>query len=452
MIYVNRSINLKKIKAIGLDMDYTIVRYNSEAFESFTFYQVVKKLIELKGYPKELKDLQFDYDLVIQGLVIDKHRGNLLKLSCFGKVKQAYHGLSPLTFKDQQHIYKNIVDLSDAHIQSLDTSFSVSNGVLYSLLVDKKEKGLALPDFYQLAIDIKEMLDLSHADGTLKNEVKANIKKYIIQDPQIPEALERLKKYGKKILIITNSDYNYTKLLMDYTFNPFLKEHKTWSELFHLVVTVSQKPRFFTERSHFFEVDSETALMKNYHGALVPGIYQGGNAHKLQKDLGLEGDEILYLGDHIYGDVVSLKKNFNWRTGLVLEPLIGELEGIQKTLELQKEIDHLMDKKQQKEQELNTLFEDEFERQQITDKKIIEKLYSETEEINKKIAQHLKDFKSYFNPHWGELMRAGQEESRFAGQVEKYSCIYMAKVSDLLHYSPRNYFRPQKRILPHEID
>lgn len=450
MIYINRSLNLKKIKAIGLDMDYTIVRYNTKAFEAFTFNQVIKKLIDLKGYPKELTDLRFDYDLVIQGLVIDKHRGNLLKISRFGKVKQSYHGLRPIPFKEQQQIYKNIVDLNDEHIQSLDTAFSVSNGVLYSLLVEKKEQGMNLPNFYLLATDIKDMLDLCHADGTLKNEVKANIEKYIVQDPEIPATLERLKKYGKKILIITNSDFTYTKLLLDFAFNPFLKEHKNWQELFYLVITASQKPRFFSDRANFLKVDPNTALMSNLQGPLTSGIYQGGNALQLQKDLDLEGDEILYLGDHIYGDVVSLKKTFNWRTGLVLEPLIGELEGLQKSTTLQKKINRAMDAKEILEEELNQLYEDQFVKGLTVEKKKVDNLFSKIEDINNKISTELKNFQAHFNPHWGEQMRAGQEESRFAGQVEKYACIYMAKISDLFKYSPRTYFRPAKRVLPHE--
>ena len=48
-------------------------------------------------------------------------------------------------------------------------------------------------------------------------------------------------------------------------------------------------------------------------------------------------------------------------------------------------------------------------------------------------------------------MRAGQEESRMADQVEKYACLYMTKVTDLLSLSPKTYFRPIKRILPHEV-
>ena len=44
-IFINRTLNMKKIKAIGFDMDYTIVRYNTEAFEKFTHGEVLKKLV-----------------------------------------------------------------------------------------------------------------------------------------------------------------------------------------------------------------------------------------------------------------------------------------------------------------------------------------------------------------------------------------------------------------------
>ena len=48
--------------------------------------------------------------------------------------------------------------------------------------------------------------------------------------------------------------------------------------------------------------------MTNWFAPVTEGIYQGGFATTLQNDLNLKGEEILYFGDHIYGDVVSLKK------------------------------------------------------------------------------------------------------------------------------------------------
>ncbi len=451
-IYINRTLNLKKIKAIGFDMDYTIVRYKSLNFEKLTHEETLKKLVSERKYPQEILKLTFDYQLVIQGLVIDKKRGNLLKVSRFGKVKQSYHGLKPLDFKEQQKIYgAGVIDLSSPQYQSLDTNFSVSNGVLYSQLVELKKEGLPIPDFESLADEIKEMIDVCHSDGTLKDQVRENIGEYILQDPTLVELLERYKRYGKKLLVITNSDYKYTKLLLDYTINPFLKDHTHWTELFDITITLSSKPRFFNTKNNFLLIDPQTGHLSNYEGKIEKGIYQGGFAGKLQKDLGFEGDEILYLGDHIYGDVVSIKKTFNWRTALVLEPLQDEIMALKQSQPIQKKINEKMDEKERLEFQLNELDLKKNEEKKEISKEEINRLFLELDQVNGEISELLDQHKKYFNPFWGEMMRAGLEESRFADQVEKYACIYMAKVSDLILYSPRTYFRPERRVLPHEM-
>jgi HAD superfamily 5'-nucleotidase-like hydrolase len=451
-IFINRTLNLKKIKAIGFDMDYTIVRYNCEEFERFSHQETLKKLVSEKHYPEEILKLKFEFNRVIQGIIIDKRHGNLLKVSRFGKVKSSYHGLTLIDFKEQQKIYGNgVIDLSDPQIQSLDTNFSVSNGVIYSQLVDLKSKGVKLPEFIKLAEEIKEAIDLCHSDGTLKNEVKNNISKYIIQDPELVKLLERYKRYGKKLLVITNSDFNYTKLLLDYTINPFLKSYKDWSELFEITITSASKPRFFNTKTPFLSIDPATGLMKNTDEKITKGIFQGGWAGKLQKDLELEGDEILYLGDHIYGDVVSIKKTFNWRTALVLDPLAEEIESVKNSTPIQAEINRLMSVKEKLETQINDLDLRKNELHEEVPKEELNKLFADIDAVNHSISEALDQHRHFFNPYWGEMMRAGLEESRFADQVEKYACIYMTKVADLINYSPRTYFRPIRRTLPHEL-
>lgn len=450
-IHVNRILNLKKIKAIGFDMDYTLVRYNAEQFEKDTHKVVLEKLINILGYPEEVKNLDFDYNSVIQGLVMDRKRGNLLKVSRFGKVKAATHGTTPMPFKIQQNIYSNkVVDLNDPNFQSLDTAFSISHGVLFGQLVHMKDQGLNLPSYTVISEDVKSMIDYAHSDGTLKGMVRKDLKKYIVQDPEVAKLLERYKRYGKKLIVITNSDYNYTQSLLSYTIDPYLEEHETWRDLFDLTVTLSAKPRFFTGSNAFLKIDPETELMSNHFGPVTEGIYQGGCAGKLQKDLDLEGDEILYLGDHIYGDVVTIKKTFNWRTALVLEPLIEEIDALEKSQDIQKSIDNLMIEKEQLETEINALDLSKHEEGKKIPKEELSALFAKMDKLNQQISTKLEDYQEFFNPHWGAMMRAGQEESRFADQVEKYACIYMTKVSDLIDYSPRTYFRPMKRVLPHE--
>ena len=167
--------------------------------------------------------------------------------------------------------------------------------------------------------------------------------------------------------------------------------------------------------------------------------------------MGLEGDEILYLGDHIYGDIVKLKKTCGWRTALVIEELDKEVDAYKSTKDISIEIDELMDQKIDLERKIDDLYAKEHEFGETVEKQEIFKLFDEVEKIDKKIGTNIKAYEAAFNPTWGEIMRAGVEPSFFAAQIERYACIYMTKVSDLNDYSPRTYYRPSKRKLAHEM-
>jgi hypothetical protein len=81
----------------------------------------------------------------------------------------------------------------------------------------------------------------------------------------------------------------------------------------------------------------------------------------------------------------------------------------------------------------------------------IHKLLGEVGDIDKKISPLIKQQQQIFNPYWGEVMRTGIDESYFAYQVERFACVYMAKLSDLLATSPRTYFRSQRRPMAHDL-
>lgn len=436
-------------------MDHTLVRYHSDRFEELTFHASVEKLLLDKGYPEEIKKFGFGFEKTIRGLVIDKNHGNILKVSLYNKIKNAFHGTKELNYKERLKIYTGAssVDMSDPRYMSIDTNFSIAHTQLFAQLVDLKDTKpeLNLPSYSELADDATYAVDIAHRDGTLKNAVKKNLEHYVIKDPDIVATIERLKKYGKKLWLITNSDYNYTRALLDYTINPFLKEHEHWSDVFELTVTLAFKPRFFTDKIPFLKVNPETEMMENFDQKIVPGIYQGGYATKLQNDMGLEGDEILYLGDHIYGDVVKIKKTCGWRTGLIIEELDKEVNAYKSTKDISVEIDELMEKKVTIERLVDDLYAKEYEFGGKVEKQEVFSEFDKIEKIDKAIGANIKAYESNFNPIWGEVMRAGVEPSFYAAQIERYACIYMTKVSDLNEYSPRTYYRPNKRKLAHEM-
>ena len=55
------------------------------------------------------------------------------------------------------------------------------------------------------------------------------------------------------------------------------------------------------------------------------GLYSGGSAQMVEKSLNIHGDEILYVGDHIYTDVSQSKVHLRWRTALICRELEDEV-------------------------------------------------------------------------------------------------------------------------------
>ena len=55
------------------------------------------------------------------------------------------------------------------------------------------------------------------------------------------------------------------------------------------------------------------------------GLYSGGSAQMVESSLNVHGDEILYVGDHIYTDVSVSKVHLRWRTALICRELEEEV-------------------------------------------------------------------------------------------------------------------------------
>ena len=451
-VFVNRILNMRKIKYIGLDMDHTLIRYKIQNFEGLVYQYIIEELIKNKKYPESIRTLTFNFDEVIRGLVIDSKNGNILKVSRHGAIRQSCHGTQQINFCEQKKFYRSTyVDLNDPNYMVIDTSFSIALCLLYGQLVDMKDENPRIfPTYTVLANDVLSAVDKVHADGRLKWQVSQDLEQYVIKDQLVVEGLKRYIQHGKKIFIATNSDYHYTRQLLEYTINPFLKEGETWQDLFEYVITLTDKPRFFYDKIRFLRIDPETGSMTNPVGAITPGIYQGGNATKFAEDLKLSGDEILYVGDHIYGDILRLKKHCNWRTALVVEELGAEMAGQKEALPIEKEIMTAMFTKQQFEEEYIRLYTQRIDEKTNQNDVEFETIQTNIAHLDQDISLLLQKQHAFFNYKWDRIFRVGAEESYFAYQVERYACIYMEKLSDLLDHSPFTYFRAKRRLLPHD--
>jgi HAD superfamily 5'-nucleotidase-like hydrolase len=247
-IFVNRTLNLNSIKLIGFDMDYTLATYNVPVFEEKAYSIIQDKLIENYDYPEEIRDLKFDKNFIIRGLVIDTENGNVLKVNQFGFVRKASHGTRFFSFEEQKEKFgpKNI-DLTDPVYYIIHTLFSLAEGCIYAQLVDYYDDRDIKINYKNLFKDVRKSLNDAHQDETLKGDIVENPEKYLIRDERMIKALKRFKTYGKKIALITNSDYDYSRKVMDYCYGPYLKE--PWQDLFDLIIVAANKPAYFTEKS-----------------------------------------------------------------------------------------------------------------------------------------------------------------------------------------------------------
>ncbi|MBP9114644.1 MAG: HAD-IG family 5'-nucleotidase, partial [Polyangiaceae bacterium] len=328
-VYCNRTINLKQVRAIGYDMDYTLVHYQHEYWEERA-YEYVRSKLEGEGWP--VGNLQFDNRMVIRGLILDLELGNIVKANRFGLVKKAFHGTRELEFSAQRAAYsRTFVDLSSPRWVFLNTLFSLSEGCIYAQLVDLLDEGkIQGPMGYSGLYDhVRVAMDKTHMHGSLKAEIMAAPDRFVLDDPETALALLDQKHSGKKLLLITNSEWIYSKAMMSHAFDKYLPNGMKWRDLFDVVIVSARKPDFFTGKAPFYEVVSDDGLLRPAP-AFEPGkAYLGGSAVELEKRLGVSGDEILYVGDHMFGDVHVSNRVLRWRTALVLRELEAEVQAIE---------------------------------------------------------------------------------------------------------------------------
>jgi len=460
-LYCNRTLNLRAVKAVGYDMDYTLVDYDADAFER-RVYAYAQEALLAEGWP--VADLAFDPAMVTRGLVIDTDLGNVLKANRFGFVKRAMHGSSMLEFAAQREAYaRTIVDLGESRWVFLNTLFSLSEGCLYAQLVDLLDQG-RLPGvmgYRDLYTKVRAVVDAQHAEGRLKAEIAADPARYVVRDPEAVLALQDQKAAGKKLLLVTNSEWAYTAAMMAYAFDPYLPEGQGWRQLFDVVIVGARKPEFFTERNPFFEVVTEDGLLRPVQGPLKPGVaYLGGSAVQVERQLGISGDEILYVGDHLWGDVHVTKSVLRWRTALVLRELEGEIEALVAFRASEPELARRMQEKERLEAQLSQARLDlqrlkggygpvpeaapkELERRMV-------QFRARLVDLDQELAPLAKASSELANARWGLLTRAGNDKSQLARQVERDADVYTSRVSNFLHATPFVYLRSLRGTLPHD--
>lgn len=454
-VYANRTLNFRSIAAIGYDLDYTLVHYHHLEWEARAYHHA-RRLLEEAGWP--VAGLTFDPHRAIQGLIIDLQLGNLLKVTRFGYVIRAEHGDRVLDFDEVRRRYAGeFVDLGEPRWVFLNTLFSLSEATLFSQLVDLADRGEidAVVGYDALYTAVHDALDAAHDLGSIKADIIDDPARFVDRDPGVVQTLRDQRAAGKHLMLITNSDWDYASAIATHAFGPFLEPGETWRDLFDTVVVSAGKPRFFAAGSRWFRVvDEDNGLLRPHAGPPDPGgVYVGGTARDIETLLGVSGDEILFVGDHLFGDVHASKRMLRWRTALVMRELEDEVTALADFAEREAQLRELMLEKEALEREVSDarlarlrgqlsrrVFDEQDQQARLAIARLDEAIAPLAIE-----AAHLN------HSRWGLMMRAGADKSLFARQVERHADIYMARVSDMEAVGPYALLRAFRSPLPHDV-
>jgi 5'-nucleotidase len=444
-IFTNRNLRMEAIEAIGFDMDHTLAIYNTESFNRLTFDMAIVSLIENKNYDPRIAEVVWEPAGAIRGLCVDKKLGNLLKIDGYAHISRARHGLNFLSKAEKKKQYpRGRIRIGKDRYRIFDTLFDMPEGILYAGLVDLKDREPeVVPVGYRtLYDDIRDAVDTMHADGSLKVRITADLAAYFEKDDDLVPTLENFRRAGKKLFLLTNSEAEYTAKVMD-----FLVGGKTgsWEELFDLVICFACKPGYFVATGDGTLVPKgKLADMPNRNGH----CYVGGDSFFLERKIGAAADDILYFGDHTYGDILRSKKSVGWRTAMIVPEVAEEVTALRPLLgdwhelaELENVLEHLV-------------MEKDFMQAAGSPAKADP---ARLKELNKLIGDVLgqrarlqRNLRVVLNPHWGSLFREGRAASRLGRQIMEFACIYSGRVSNFLNYPADKFFARPVEVLPHE--
>jgi len=472
-VYVNRNLRLDQITMVGFDMDYTLAIYNQPKIEELSVRATIEKLCTAKGYPDAIRALTYDPAFGIRGLVVDQATGHVFKPDRYGTPGRVRHGH---TIIDHDHVaalyQRERMRLADPRYAWIDSLFALPEAVLYLNLVEFFDHHDAThkPSYAQLWRDIRECIDLAHRDGSIKSIVAADLGAFIERDPALAETLHRFRSSGKRLFLLTNSDWSYTNPVMSFLLDGVLPAYPSWRNYFDVIVVSGMKPAFFTAERPFEELGPDGApLARAAGGPFVRGrVYAGGNLREFEERARARGGEVLYIGDHIYGDMLRSRKSSAWRTAMILQELEHEVAvhdrvapELQRLDDLERQLRHLDAEISDKQMVLRSL-----QRREIVEgngigsgelaaakraaKEILDRLRAE---LKSSMIEHRRlesELDAAFNPHWGPMFREGHEISKFGEQVDAYACVYTSRVSNFRFHSPNRHFRGPRDRMPHE--
>lgn len=461
-VYVNRSLRMEHVDWVGFDMDYTLAIYRQEEIDRLSIEATVKKLVN-RGYSPLLAEATYDTRFAIRGLMIDKKHGNVLKMDRYKFVGRAWHGLRELTREERRELYQSKkVRVAPPRYHWIDTLYALPEATLYAGAVDLLDRYGFNVDYQELFDDIRQSIDEAHRDGSIVDVIANDLPRFVQRDPGLAATLHRLRSAGKKLFLLTNSRWSYTDRMMTHLLAGALPEYGSWRNYFDFVGVAATKPLFFTERRPFLErvFDGGHESVRTAYTLERGRVYENGNLRDFERMVNARGERVLYVGDHIFGDILRSKKDSAWRTLMIVQEMEAELAAMDQTRGRVADLDARDRDRERLEDELRARqaqyraaarAHGEEHEDVVAQRRVLDHLKGALRELDGSARLLRRELDAAHHPYWGSLFKQGAELSSFGDQVEEYACLYTSRVSNLGLYPSSYFYRSPRDVMPHEL-
>ncbi|XP_003383248.1 PREDICTED: 5'-nucleotidase domain-containing protein 3-like [Amphimedon queenslandica] len=451
-VFTNSELSLRYINVYGFDYDFTLVQYTPEVMK-LIYDESKKRLVNKLGYPERIKSFEYNPDLVIRGLHLDIRNGYIMKMDAYHHIQLAsvhrghrlvdpqvvidsYGGTHiPLHIMDDHHHRTTAEGSSTNLVQFLD-SFSLPEVALFVDISEYLISHNISFDPEYLYLDVEETVKNVHYSNLVHTTIVNDPDRYIEPFPNLLPLLTRLKDAGKKIFLLTNSEFDFVNRGMCH-----VTKSPDWRDLFDVIVCSARKPLFYSSVNRPFRALDQETMMPSWQrvAELRPArecLYTQGNISEFIKLTGWRGNHVLYIGDHLLSDLSNPSLHLGWKTCAIIPELDKEIRKAN-SLQYKAQLASLL--------AVEMLLK---EHQNKNDSSLM----AITDKWRKERAEKRKFLKDYSNIKFGSIFRTEKAPTYFSRRLARFANLYTSSLDNLMDFSLEHRFYPRRASLPHEPD
>lgn len=460
MIFVNKPLDMGRIKQVGFGIDNTLVLYKLE-FYQLAHSLILKRLVADKHYPAEILDLAYVRDAYDAVGAVDKYCGCLLQVDEFGNIHCCKQGNIALTKPQLTQIYpERSVQLNrkDDRFFIPQTTFDTILIQVYAQIIAmfmKKYQCISDPlvrsaDAVEPILDFRTRVqgridfmnvwtDASQIYAELFSDRKVLLAE-IAKEPSRywakPEGLEAiLRKYSadKSLFVLTSLDFDYVKAVMTFLLGP------DFNQWFDYIIIAKQQEAFYQSNAPFrlyYEQDRVVGLGAVGKTLLKHRIYFNGNITDFEEKTSIKTKNTLYITHELLNSN-EVYKSGKWHFCQICTHLGKELEVLQSNRDLLRKIQEYKFKQREL---LSGLQSDA-----MYPPKVLVDQQNSLNKIAHELQSKFGDFGAHYFTSWSLTHK---------GKKLRQSCdVYCESISPFADFVPYYVFsvKQQNRFLPHQM-